>query len=102
LEEFARSRYRILEGRTEELTDRLRAALPIIVGRDWLTSYRSIEGIERALIGVSRRLKRANPIAEAGAVLRRDREGFERDVLAFFPDLIAHISRLAQSGLPKS
>jgi acyl carrier protein phosphodiesterase len=102
LEEFAQSRYRILEGRTEELTDRLRAALPIIVGRDWLTSYRSIEGIERALIGVSRRLKRANPIAEAGAVLRRDRAGFEQDFLAFFPDLTAHISRLARSGLPKS
>jgi acyl carrier protein phosphodiesterase len=98
LEQFAQSRYRILESRTQEMTGRLRAALPIMVDRDWLTSYRNIEGLERALAGVSRRLKRANPIADAGAALRADREGFEQDFLAFFPDLAAHIARLAKSG----
>ncbi len=98
LDQFAQSRYRILEGRTEEMTDRMRAVLPILVERDWLTSYRSVEGVERALVGVSRRLKRANPIAEAGAALRDDREGFEQDFLAFFPELTVHISRLAKPG----
>jgi acyl carrier protein phosphodiesterase len=97
LEEFAQSRYRILEARTEEMTGRMRAVLPIFIERDWLTSCRSKEGIERALIGISRRLKRVNPIAEAGAVLWADREGFEQDFLSFFPDLTAHISRLAKS-----
>lgn len=98
LEQFAQGRYRILEGRTEEMTDRMRAVLPIMVERDWLTAYRDVEGMERALAGVSRRLKRANPIVEAGAALRADREGFEQDFLAFFPELTAHISRLAKSG----
>lgn len=98
LHEFSQSRYRILEGRTGEMTARLRAVLPILVERDWLTSYGSMEGVERALTGVSRRLKRANPIAEAGAALRADREGFEQDFLEFFPDLAAHITRLAKSG----
>lgn len=97
LQQFAQSRYRILEGRTEEMTDRMRAVLPILVERDWLTSYRDIEGMERALAGVSRRLRRANPVAEAGAAFRAEKEGFERDFLAFFPDLAAHIARLAQS-----
>lgn len=95
LHEFAQSRYRILEGRTGEMTDRMRAVLPILIERDWLTSYRSVEGVERALIGVSKRLKRANPIAAAGAALRDAPEGFEEDFLAFFPELTAHMSRLA-------
>ncbi|MDA0205309.1 MAG: acyl carrier protein phosphodiesterase [Acidobacteria bacterium] len=97
LDRFAQSRYRILQGRTEEMTDRMRLVLPSMVEHDWLTSYRKVEGMERALAGVSRRLKRANPIAEAGAALSNDQEGFERDFLEFFPDLAAHISRLAKS-----
>lgn len=100
LDQFAQSRYRILEGRTQEMTGRLRAVLPIMVERDWLTSYRDVEGVERALIGVSRRLQRANPIAEAGAALSSGREGFEQDFLAFFPDLTAHMTRLTRSGGP--
>src|SRR5690606_30004373 len=78
LAEFAQSRYRILEGKTGEMTDRLRTVLPILVERDWLTSYRSLEGVERALTGISRRLKRTNPVAEAGVFLRADRKGFEQ------------------------
>ena len=54
--------------------------------------------MERALAGVSRRLKRANPIAEAGAALLADRDGFEQDFLAFFPDLTAHMTRLASAA----
>ena len=98
LDEFAQSRYRILEGRTEGMTGRMRAVLPILVERDWLTSYRSREGVEYALAGVSRRLKRANPIAEAGAALWANREGFEQDFLAFFPELTTHMTWLAWSG----
>lgn len=96
LEQFAQSRYRILETRTEEMTSRLRTVLPVIVERDWLTSYRDVDGMERALAGVSRRLRRANPIAEAGAAFRAERQGFEQDFLSFFPDLTAHISRLTK------
>ena len=98
LDQFAQSRYRILEGRTAEMTDSMRAVLPILVERDWLTSYRSAQGMERALAGVSRRLKRANPIHEAGAVLWADRNGFDQDFAAFFPDLTSHIARLARSA----
>jgi acyl carrier protein phosphodiesterase len=78
------------------MTDRLRVVLPKMVEGDWLTSYRSVEGVERALIGVSRRLKRANPIATAGYALHAEREGFTQDFLAFFPELVAHMSGLGR------
>ena len=100
LDEFAQSRYRILGSRPEGLTDRMRRALPSIVTHDWLTSYREIEGIERALKGVSNRLKRANPMAEAGLVLRRERVGFETDFLEFFPDLEAFAAKLRATRYP--
>ncbi len=95
LEEFAQSRYRVLREREDVLTGRLRRALPSIVRHDWLTAYRDFEGIERALHGVSRRLKRENPIAEAGAALRAEHEGLEEDFLEFFPALERFVAELS-------
>jgi acyl carrier protein phosphodiesterase len=94
LDEYAQSRYEILGSRPQELTDRMSRAMPSIVTKDWLTSYRELEGIERALKGVSKRLKRENPLAEAGLVLRRERAGFEEDFSEFFPDLEAFAAKL--------
>lgn len=94
LERFAQSRYRILESHRDLMTDRMRLMLPSMTMQDWLTSYRTLEGIERSLGGVSRRLRRANPIAEAAAVLRDERAGFEEDFLEFFPQLTAHLAAL--------
>ncbi len=87
LEQFAHTRYQTLLRRKDELTDKLRLALPSIVQHDWLTSYRDFSGIQRTLRGVSRRLRRANPIGEAGVSLRREHAGLERDFLDFFPEL---------------
>lgn len=87
LEQFAASRYRILTARSGELTGRLRQALPSIIRHDWLTSYRELDGIERALNGLSRRLRRDNPLAAAHHCLRRDFDDFEQDFFCYFPQL---------------
>lgn len=103
LERFAESRYAILRARADETTDLLQRILPRMAEQDWLTSYREVEGVERALAGVSRRLRRVNPIAEAGGALREDQEGFEEDFWAFFPDLEAHMIALkAKLDLPEA
>jgi acyl carrier protein phosphodiesterase len=98
LDEFAQSRYRILGSQPDQLTDRLSRALPHIVSNDWLTSYREMDGIERALHGLSKRLKRENPLAEAGLVLRREPAGFEQDFMEFFPELEAFAAGLHDRG----
>ena len=87
LEEFARSRYEVLQKKERDLTSKLRRVLPSIVRHDWLTSYRGNAGIERALRDVSRRLRRENPVAAAGKALRRQHDGLDEDFLEFFPDL---------------
>ena len=95
LEEFARSRYEVLQRREHHLTSKLRRVLPSIVRNDWLTRYREFAGIERALQGVSRRLRRGNPIAESGAALRDEHDGLAEDFLEFFPELTSYVRELS-------
>lgn len=96
LEEFARSRYDVLQKREDVLTAKLRRVLPSVVRHDWLTSYRDFAGIERALLGVSRRLRHENPIAEAGEALRSEHDGLDEDFLEFFPDLERFVDEQGQ------
>lgn len=87
LEVFVQRCYRTLERREADMTTRLRRTLPAIVRYDWLTAYREIDGISRALRGLSRRLSFANPMGEAAQFLERDYPGYETDFLSFFPQL---------------
>lgn len=88
LEEFALSRYAVLERHEPRLTARLRRILPSMVRHDWLGAYAGRAGIERALRGMSRRLTRENPLG-SGAVLL-DEIGLELQSTfdRFFPELI--------------
>ena len=63
---------------------------------DWLGSYGSLEAIDRVLLGISRRLTRANPMAEGGEALREHYAELESDFHAFFPELEAFVA--AQLG----
>ena len=58
---------------------------------DLLVSYRETEGIDRALSGISRRLRRPNPLDGAVAELERDVAGWESDFLEFFPQLLREV-----------
>jgi len=86
---FAASAYRVLEERESELPPGLRRTLPSMVRHDWLTGYRSVEGVRRALQGVSRRLRRENPLASAADQLEQHYEGLEADFAAFFPQVVS-------------
>lgn len=78
--ELAAARHRLPE-RMQRFTDYLRAA-------DLLVSYRELEGIDRALAGIARRMRRANPLADAVTELEREEEGLTADFARFFPDLL--------------
>ena len=56
----------------------------------WLTEYASIEGIARALLGMSRRTPVAAGVAGAAEDLAAHYDAFSADFAAFFPDLRAH------------
>lgn len=98
---FAQSRYEILTRHQARLSPRLRAALPSMVGRDWLGSYARREGVERALRGMSGRLSRENPLASAGELLDEMGPEISETFAVFFPDLEAankvELSRVERS-----
>ena len=84
---FVARAYATLERRHADLTPRLQRTLPAIVRYDWLAAYREIDGINRALRGLSRRLSFENPMGEAAQFLERDYAGYEEDFVEFFPEL---------------
>ena len=53
-------------------------------------AYARRDMIEHVLAGMSRRLSRANPLAEGGAVLWQNAEALDLGFAEFFPDLIRY------------
>lgn len=93
LEAFSARVYRLLERRQAELPERLQFVAPRMASHDWLGSYASADNIQRALDGISTRLRRANRLAGGGAELLADYAGFEADFRAFLPEARAFALR---------
>ncbi|MEQ9467625.1 MAG: ACP phosphodiesterase [Ekhidna sp.] len=60
---------------------------------NWLYNYQFIEGIDRALTGMSRRTKFVSKMEEASQALQDHYEKFEEEFHQFFPDLQAHVAK---------
>ena len=88
LEVFTQQVLRFLEQRQSILPDRLKLISSRMIEEDWLVSYRTIEGIDRSLKRLSRRLRRENPVGEGIVLLRTRYDELESDFESFFPDLV--------------
>lgn len=60
---------------------------------DWLYSYQSIEGIQNALHGLSRRARFNSGMENAVEDLKKFYKDFEKEFTEFFPELEAHINK---------
>lgn len=74
------------------LPGRMGMMLHHMIEQDWLSSYRTTDGIGRALDGISSRIKRSNTLRDGVEELERNYEAMEDHFLAFFPELINHIA----------
>ena len=88
LEEFARQSYAVLWDAREILPEKLQRILPSMIEQDWLTSYRDVESIDRALQGLARRVRKETPLPHAISVLREHAAELESDFNEFFPQLV--------------
>lgn len=95
---FSQHIYRILQANAIDLPDKLNAFTTHLVQHDLLTGYADPARIDRVLAGVSNRLKRANPLAEASAQRELHDDQLKRDFAAFFPDLTGHAEAFRQTG----
>jgi acyl carrier protein phosphodiesterase len=87
LEHFAQATYRAIESFSPILPQRFKHMLPYMISGNWLVSYREIAGIHRALSGMASRSPYNSKMEEASHDLRQHYEAFDREFLAFFPDL---------------
>ena len=93
LESFSQSAYKILKSKTAELPSRSVMVLDYMSRQDWLTSYGSIEGMGKALNGISRRAKFNSKMEEAIVDLQRDFKLYEAEFTPFFKELFEYSAR---------
>jgi acyl carrier protein phosphodiesterase len=92
---FAGRMYALLQEHSHLMPERTRAMLPYMVAGDWLSSYARIEGLGRALDGLSRRVAGGARMEGAEQVLVRERKAFEDEFEVFLPALKGHLAQFA-------
>ena len=85
LKQFSADTYSTLQARWDILPTQVQAFLPFMMERNWLLNYASLEGMERALTGLSRRVAFENRMDEAVQDLVEHYKAFEDDFREFFP-----------------
>jgi len=88
LEVFIAENYAILDKNKAQLSDRMKFILEIMIRKDWLSRYKSIEGIELTLNEMSNRLKMPNSLKLATQTLINQSETIMSTFNSFFPILI--------------
>jgi acyl carrier protein phosphodiesterase len=95
LADFSQNIYRVLKEHEAQLPARLQDMLPYIIGEDWLTSYREIGAIDRALNRIAgrmvKRFGRDTPLLNSVEELQANYQQLESDFHRFFPDLIDYV-----------
>jgi acyl carrier protein phosphodiesterase len=86
--DFTNNVYKVLQENKNILPDRLKSILPDMIDRDWLTSYKKISTIDRAINGLSRRIKRKNNLFGGVEELIFNYQQLQADFSVFFPELI--------------
>ena len=71
---------------------RVQQFFPHLVQHNWLLHYAGIEGINRALTGLSHRATPGSGMDQAPAELLRHYDAYEADFREFFPQLVAYVA----------
>ncbi len=90
LEWFLARTFAALDPHERSLPGLLRVVYPRMRDEGWLLSYRHVEGIRRALSGISRRLSRPHRLETSTRHLVDSRAELERRFEQFFPDVVAY------------
>ena len=89
---FVNNTYATLEKHVELMPTMSQFILGKMISSDWLGHYPKIDGINRALIGLSKRTKYDNNMANAVQDLIKYEEEFNAEFNSYFPQIIDHCS----------
>ncbi len=91
LPQFADRCYHVFEKFLTIMPARNQRMFPYMQKENWLLGYAGLQGIQRSLIGMSRRIKDHPGIQDADAELRLYYEELQSDFRIFFPLLEYHV-----------
>ena len=87
---YAETFYTLLTDNLEALTDKAKGMLPYMIGRNWLVSYASIEGLEMIMFQMVHRTKNRVAMHESIVELKQFYIEFEKEFGLFFEELKQH------------
>ncbi len=87
LDVYAQRAYRLMASHNPMLPEPVKYMLGYMTRGNWLVNYAQVEGIQRALTGMSRRASFESKMEQAVNDLRDAYPDFEGEFRAFFPEL---------------
>lgn len=97
LDRYVSRTYETINQHKTILPERVKAFFPYMVRGNWLLNYGQIEGIGRALSGMSARTPYESKMDEAVKDLVGHYAMFEKEFRQFFPELKNHVSEFLSS-----
>ena len=97
LSQFASQAYQLLNEKQHLLPASMLPMVEAMQRQNWLVNYATIDGIDRALTNMARRTKFVSHMENATDDLEKDFSFYDSNFLAFFPDLVAHITQFKQA-----
>jgi acyl carrier protein phosphodiesterase len=86
--------YALLGTREAEMPPRVQQMFHHMAQHNWLLGYAEIEGIRRALTGLSRRASAGSGMETAAEELQANYAAYEADFRAYFPELQQQVAEL--------
>ncbi|MBP8157836.1 MAG: acyl carrier protein phosphodiesterase [Flavobacterium sp.] len=90
LEDYAQDFYLLLKENYDVLTERAKGMMPYMIGRNWLVSYASVEGLEMIMFQMDYRTKHRVAMDESIVELKQFYTEFENEFTLFFEELRQH------------
>lgn len=94
---FKENCYELFSYNYDNFPPKLQEMLSYLLKHDWFENYSSIDGIQRTLTGISKRVNFENNLANATPTLYLYETELEKDFLEFFPDLVQFSKDFIQS-----
>ncbi len=90
LPDYADRIYNLIQKNNALLPERVNMMMPYMIKGNWLVNYATLDGIHRALSGMTRRTPYESKMDESISDLKENYEEFKTEFITFFPELRKH------------
>ena len=101
LEDFSKFVFHAFDHNWNQLPEKVKGFAPYMFKMNWLTGYKELSNIKKALLRFNERSKRAPDLSSAVEELQHKYSLFEDSFFSYFPKLILYADSLSEKDLPK-